>query len=152
MNDVIKADLKEKIINSLLCGVNPDTTSKEHECELSLVLEIMGGSDFQERISEHLEKEIKINGLAALRNIKTIADDDSANKNTRLRANQWIAEKALEINKLGGFDGSASTMTQSQLARRLQELQAEAIKRAKPIDTGVIEHNSRDDLSDMLGE
>ena len=150
MNDVVKADLRQKIINSLLCGSNPDNASEEHDCDLSLVLEIMGGSDFQERISEHLEKEIKINGLTALRNIKTIADDEDANKNTRLRANQWIVEKTMEFNGLGGSDGAAATMSQDQLARRLQELQQEAVKRAKPIDTGVIDATPQDDLSDML--
>jgi len=30
-------------------------------------------------------------------------------------------------------------MTQDQLARRLKDLQNEALKRAKPIDTGVID-------------
>ena len=150
MNELVTTDLKEKIINSLLCGVNPDTTAKEHKCALSVVLAVMGSGDFSERISEHLEKEIKVAGVAALRNIKTIADDEAANKNTRLRANQWLVENAMNISKLGGSDGSPSTMTQDQLARRLQELQAEAIKRAKPIDTGVIEHTPQDELSQML--
>jgi hypothetical protein len=150
MNDVVKADLKEKIINSLLCGENPDKCAELYKCGLNVVLGIMGGSDFQERISEHLTKEVRIAGLTAVHNIKKIASDEDANKNTRLRANQWLAEKALEINNIGGSDGSAATMSQDQLARRLQELQAEAVKRAKPIDTGVIEHSPSDDLSDMM--
>lgn len=150
MNELINTDLKEKLINSLLCGVNPDIAAKEHDCALSVVLAVMGSGDFQERISEHLEKELKIAGVAALQNIKTIANDTEANKNTRLRANQWLVENAMNISKLVGSDGSPSTMTQDQLARRLQELQAEAIKRAKPIDTGVIEHTPQDELSQML--
>ncbi len=146
MNDVIKHDLREKIVNLLLCGSNPDITAKECDCDLSMVLAVMGSGDFSERISEHLEKDIKISGITALKNIKDIASDDTANKNTRLRANQWIAEKALETSALGSSGGAPATMTQDQLARRLQELQKEAIKRAKPIDTGVIDQ----DLDAML--
>jgi hypothetical protein len=152
MTDVINHDLTAKIIEMLLCGSNPDTIIRECNCAPSVVFAIMGSAEFSEIISEHLEKEIKINGLAALHNIKAIADDESANNNTRLRANQWIVEKAMEFNSLGGSGGSASTMTQDQLARRLKELQTEAIKRSKPIDTGVIDDNPQEDLSEMLDD
>lgn len=139
MNELVKADLKEKIVVSLLFGEKPEEIAIKHDCDLKHVFRVLRDKNFQERISEYLEKEIKINGLAALRNIKEIADDEQANKNTRLRASQWIAEKALEINNITGSDGSASTMSQDQLARRLQELQKEAVKRSKPIDTGVLD-------------
>jgi hypothetical protein len=113
-------------------------------------MQIMGGVDFLEQVQEHLEKDIKISGLAALRNIKKIADDPTGSKATQLKANQWLADKALEVNRLGFMTDTPATMTQDQLARRLKELQTEAVKRAKPIDTGVIEHKPSGDLSDML--
>lgn len=140
MNELTAQDLEEKIIVSLLNGENPDMIKTKHNCDLSVIMRIMGGVGFSERIKEYLERDIQLSGLVALRNIKKIASDDNISKATQLKANQWIAEKALEFNKLGAGDDSPATMSQDQLARRLKTLQAEAIKRAKPIDTGVLEN------------
>lgn len=109
----------------------------------------MAGNVFSERVKEYLEKDIQISGLAALRNIKAIAAQEGISKATQLKANQWIAEKALELNRLGVDSHSPATMTQDQLSRRLIELQKEAIKRAKPINTGVIDQ-SPINMDDML--
>ena len=146
MNDIIPQNMRQDIVNALLMGENPDTIIKNFSCKAEDVLMIMGSGEFLEIVQDYLEKDIKISGLMALQNIKKIAQDDEGSKATRLKANQWLAEKALEVNKLGNTGDSPATMTQDQLARRLKELQAEAIKRAKPIDTGVIEQN----LSYML--
>lgn len=112
-------------------------------------MRIMASNVFTERVKEHLEKDILISGLTAVKNIKTIASQEGISKATQLKANQWLAEKALEVNKLGHTE-SPATMTQDQLARRLKELQNEAIKRAKPIDTGVIDALSSASIDDML--
>lgn len=140
MNDLIPHDLEQKIILGLLNGENPDTLQKAHNCDLSIIVRIMAGSAFSEQITEYLQRDIQISGLVALKNIKQIASDNSISKATQLKANQWIAEKALEYNRLGAGDDSPATMTQDQLARRLKTLQAEAVKRAKPIDTGVLDN------------
>lgn len=143
-SDIINQDLTENIVLALLSGENPDNLHKHFSCDILTIHRIMASNVFQERVKENLEKGILINGLAALHNIKRIADDNSISKATQLKANQWLAEKALEINKLGGQGESPANMSQDQLARRLKELQSEAIKRAKPIDTGVI------DIDNML--
>ena len=151
MKEIVNQDLAENIILALLQGENPDTVSERYSCDLKTVYRIMGSNLFSERVKEYLEKDIIISGLSAIRHIKEIALCNEGSKATRLKANQWLAEKALEFNKLGVDSDSPATMTQDQLARRLKELQNEAIKRAKPIETGVIEHNPIDPLDDMLG-
>lgn len=140
MSNILPIDLTEKIVTGLLTGENPDILALKYSCELSQIYEIMGGVAFSERIKEYLEKDIQLSGLIALKNIKNIASDNTISKATQLKANQWIAEKALEFNRLGASDDSPATMTQDQLARRLQTLQQEAIKRAKPIETGVLDN------------
>jgi hypothetical protein len=149
MNDLVNTDLHENITLALLRGENPDTLQKSFNCDLSLIYQIMAGNVFSERVKEYLEKDIQISGLAALRNIKAIAAQEGISKATQLKANQWIAEKALELNRLGVDSHSPATMTQDQLSRRLIELQKEAIKRAKPINTGVIDQ-SPINMDDML--
>lgn len=146
MNDLINQDMDEKIILALLQGENPDMIIKNFHCDLKTILRIMGGSSFSERIKEYIERDLQLSGLIALKNIKNIASDDKISKATQLKANQWIAERALELNRLGIDSDSPATMTQDQLARRLKELQQEAIKRSRPIDTGVIEQS----IDDML--
>lgn len=143
---VVTEELTEKIVSGLLSGENPDTLQTKFNCDISLIYKIMGSNVFSERISEYLQRDIQISGLMAIRNIKQIASDDQISKATQLKANQWLAEKALEFNRLGIDADSPATMTQDQLARRLKVLQAEAVKRAKPIDTGVIEQS----IEDML--
>ena len=137
MNDLITQELTENIVSGLLQGENPDTLQKRFSCELSLIYKIMGSNVFSERIKEYLERDIQISGLVAIKNIKEIANSHNISKATQLKANQWLAEKALEFNRLGVDSDSPATMTQDQLARRLKSLQAEAVKRAIPIDTGV---------------
>lgn len=149
MNDLINIDFVEKITLSLLSGENPDIVANNHKCDVSAVYGIMRSNVFSERVKEYLEKDILISGLTAVKNIKTIASQDGISKATQLKANQWLAEKALEVNKLADSE-SPATMTQDQLSRRLKELQNEAIKRAKPIKTGVIDQAPSINMDDMI--
>lgn len=140
MNEIVQDDLVEKITLLLLAGESPHEIQARISCELSLIYRIMGDNVFQERVQEYLEKDLIISGLVAVKNIKHIASEENVSRATKLKANQWLAEKALEINRIGVDSNSPSTMTQDQLARRLKELQNEAIKRAKPIETGVLDN------------
>lgn len=150
MNDLVNTDFIEKITLSLLSGENPDILANKHNCDVNAIYQIMRSNLFSERVKEYLEKDIVISGLVAVKNIKTIASQDGISKATQLKANQWLAEKALELNKIGIDSDSPATMTQDQLARRLKELQNEAIKRAKPINTGVIDQVPSPNLDNML--
>lgn len=148
MNDIVETNLYKSIANSLLFGDLPEVVAAKNKCTLNEVMNVVNSNNFQELCKEHVKKLININGLAAVNRI--IEESKMATSaNIRLKANMWIAEKALEFNNLGDFDNSPATMTQDQLARRLKELQGEANKRAKPIDTGVTEQNPCD-IEDML--
>ncbi len=149
MNDLLPIEKTELIVLALLQGENPDIAATKFQCDILTIHKIMASNVFSERVKEFLEKDILISGLTAIKNIKTIASQDGISKATQLKANQWLAEKALEVNKLGAEETPA-TMTQDQLARRLKELQNEAIKRAKPIETGVIDQAPLINIDDML--
>lgn len=140
MNDLVTSDLTQKITLALLQGQNPHEIAEAHSCALSQVYEVLGSVAFSQQVKDFLQRDIQISGVIALKNIKKIAEDNTGSKATQLKANQWLAEKALEINRLGNLDDSPATMTQDQLARRLKTLQAEANKRAIPIDTGVLDN------------
>lgn len=140
MNKLITLEMQENIVLGLLDGENPDILSKRISCDLSLIHGVLASNVFSERVKEYLERDIRISGVIAFKKIKEIAQDDKISKATQLKANQWITEKSLELSKLGASDESPATMTQDQLARRLKALQDEAIKRAKPIDTGVLDN------------
>jgi len=146
MNDLTNTNLRENITQSLLCGDNPQTVSDKHKCDIKTVLLVMGGKDFLERSTELLEKSVKSQALRAINNIAAIANNEKASDATRLKANMYIADRALDMNAVSGTDSEAATMTQDQLAARLKELQSEAIKRAKPIDGQVIDQS----IDDML--
>ncbi len=146
MNDIIKTDLKENIVNLLLCGENPNTIAIKCKCDLNTVLLIMGSTNFLEKCTELVEKSIKSQVLSSIRNITLIANSKTASDVTRLKANQYIVDRSLEFNDNGHDTGEAATMTQEQLAARVKDLQNEVNKRAKPIDTGVIDMS----LDDML--
>ena len=146
MNSLVTVELTEKIVSDLLQGENPDIVQKRHSCELSLIYRIMGSSTFSERVKEYLERDIQISGLVAIKNIKSIASDDKISKATQLKANQWLAEKALEFNRLGIDADSPATMTQDQIKRRLKSLQDEADRRMIKIDSNIIEQS----IDDMM--
>jgi hypothetical protein len=140
MNDIIKDDLNQKIIELLLKGDDPVFISRKLDCPLNMVMAIMGSESFREICKENIESLIVFNGLAAVKRIEETSRL-STSELARLGAAKWLADNALNINKLGIVSESPSTMSQDQLARRLKDLQKEAVKRAIPIDTGVIEHD-----------
>ena len=146
MNNVAIINMKMEIAQRLLTGDSARAVSEYLCCDIIMVNEVLADPNFLQACGEELEKGLKIKALAALHNIEVIAGDDKASQATRLKANQYIVDKALEFNGLGGSDNTPANMSQRQLAERLKALQTEAITRAKPIDTGVIDHS----LDDML--
>lgn len=146
MNDVVKQDITKEIAALLVQGESPSAICKKLKIEENLVYGVMSGQEFAALCMETLDANLRSATLFAVRNIIRMADDEKISAATRLKANQYLVDKAKEIEGLGGSDLSPSTMSQDQLARRLNELQKEAIKRAKPIDTGVDTPN----LDDML--
>lgn len=139
MNDVVKSDIKAKIMQELLNGKDANTLISENKYDPNLVIGVSKSSEFVTQCGLQLERSLKVNAVTALHNIVDIMNDKKASQATRLKANTYIIDKALDFSAIGGAEASPSTMTQDQLAKRLQTLQKEANKRAKPIDTGVID-------------
>lgn len=150
MNDLINNDeLKQKILNLLLTGESPENTAKRLECDIFATQAVFESDIFATLSAELIEKRLKSAALRSVTNLSHIANDETIGANPRIRANEILLSKALEIKDLQGQEQSAANMTQDQLIRRLNDLQNEASKRAKPIDTGVIEHDAND-LDDMF--
>ncbi len=139
MNEIVNADIKKEIAEKLANGETVDSISKELGCEPSVVSVISQSAEFLSKSAEILEKRVKLASLNALKNVESIANNEKASDATRLKASQFIIDKALEFSGLQGGDDAPSNMTQRQLIDRLKELQDEAINRAKPIDTGVLD-------------
>jgi hypothetical protein len=150
MNDIVKTDLKVKIAELLLNGESVDRISTDLDCPASLVMSIQNSADFLSIISEQFEKESKIKGLKALRNIADIMDNPDSSQATQLKASIWLADNAKDMAQTVGEGDTEATMTQEQLARRLTEIQKELIKRSKPVNGFVIEHKSPSELEDMM--
>jgi len=138
VSDIVGVD-NSKIIELLLTGVNANEISSKLGCEHKMVIEVMRSASFIERSNELLASSLGSKALACLENINTIANDTEASQATRLKANQYIIDKAIDITAESGATSSPSTMTQDQLARRVKELDDELAKRAKPVDRDVVE-------------
>lgn len=131
MNDVVKTDIKQIITQKLLQGEKPEDICRGLECDVNAVYAVQSSDNFAQAAIEHLEKNVKAASVKALQNIIKVAEDEKASQATRLKANQYIVDKALEFNELGGGEVSPATMSQQQLATRLAQLQKEAKKRIK---------------------
>lgn len=150
MKSLITFDQKTEIAQKLIHGESPDKISKEMNLGLNQVLAILGDGEFSAKCLELFKNQARGLALVALHNISRIAFDPSATAATQLKASKILADIAREMDDLHPNDLEPSGMTQAQLAERLKALQKEAIARAKPIDTGLIEHEPSASLDDML--
>jgi len=150
MKALITQATRAQIAEKLIHGENPNNISKDLGIELNQVLMILGDGDFSARCLELYRNQARGLALVALHNISRIAFDPVATAATQLKASKILADIAREMDELHRDDLEPSNMTQNQLAERLKALQKEAILRAKPIDTGVIDLEPVPSLDDML--
>lgn len=111
---------------------------------------ILGDGEFSAKLLELFKTQAKGVALIAHHNIMRIAFDPLATAATQLKASKILVDIARELEDLSPGDLQPANMTQNQLADRLKALQKEAIKRAKPIETGVIDQPQPASLDDML--
>lgn len=150
MKDLITMDQKAKIAEMLIHGENPNNISTTLNIPINRVLMILGDGDFSARLLELFKNQAKGMAVIAHNNIARIAFDPTATAATQLKASKILVDIARELEDLHKDDLEPANMTQNQLAERLKALQKEAIARAKPIDTGVIEHKPVIDLDNMI--
>lgn len=142
MKDIITNDIKAKIAENILNGENPENVGNKLGLTLNQVLGVLGDKDFSAKLLILFKNQAKGIALLAHNNIVRIAFDTKASAATQLKASKILVDIARELEELSPNDLEPATMTQSQLADRLKALQKEAINRAKPIDTGVIDIDS----------
>jgi len=150
MKDLIAYDLKAQIAEKLIHGESPGSISTDLNITLNQVLMVLGDGDFGAKLLELFRKQAKGAALIAHNNILRIAFDKDASPATQLKASKILVDIARELEDLHPNDLEPAYMSQKQLADRLKALQKEVITRAKPIDTGVIEHEAPPSLDDML--
>lgn len=150
MKSLITFDQKTEIAQKLIHGESPNKISKEMNLGLNQVLAILEDGEFSAKCLELFKNQARGLALVALHNISRIAFDPSATAATQLKASKILADIAREMDELHPNDMEPSGMTQAQLAERLKALQKEAITRAKPIETGVIDQPQPASLDDML--
>lgn len=148
MKDLISHDQKAEIAKKLIYGESPLTISTQMGITVNQVLSLLGDGDFSAKLLELFKTQAKGMAYIAHQNIARIAFDPLASPATQLKASKILVDIARELEELHPNDDEPANMSQSQLANRLKELQKEAIKRALPVDTGVIE--AEIDIESML--
>ncbi len=142
MKQLISHDQKLKIAEKLIYGESPNKIASDLGITLNRVLSLLGDAEFSAKLLELFRNQARGIALVAHHNIMRIAFDPSATAATQLKASKILIDIAREMEELHPNDLEPANMTQAQLADRLKALQKEAIARAKPIDTGVIDVDS----------
>jgi hypothetical protein len=142
MKQLISHDQKVKIAEKLIYGESPNKIASDLNITMNQVLLLLGDAEFSAKLLELFRNQARGIALVAHHNITRIAFDPSATAATQLKASKILVDIAREMQELHPNDLQPANMTQAQLADRLKALQKEAINRAKPIDTGVIDIDS----------
>ena len=142
MKQLIPHDQKVKIAEKLIYGESPNKIATDLNITMNQVLLLLGDAEFSAKLLELFRNQARGIALVAHHNITRIAFDPSATAATQLKASKILVDIAREMQELHPNDLQPANMTQAQLADRLKALQKEALNRAKPIDTGVIDLDS----------
>lgn len=142
MKALIPHDQKVKIAEKLINGESPERIATECHTTVNQVIGLLNDGDFSLRLLELFKNQARGVALLAHHNIVRIAFDDKATAATQLKASKILVDIAREMEELHPNDLEPSNMTQAQLSDRLKALQKEAVNRAKPIDTGIIDVDS----------
>ena len=143
-------DIKAQIAQRLINGESVNEISEVLGITTNKILKVFSDKEFGIMCYESFSNTARGLALVGLHNISRIAFDVSTPINSKLKANKILVDIAREMQELNPSDIEAAHMTQNQLIDTLKALEKERIKRAKPIDTGVIEHASIIDVEDML--
>lgn len=144
MKDIEKQDLNKKIARLLVDGKNPQEVSSYLKCDIESVYSVFRSSEFVSVATDQLSGNVRSASLSALKNIIDISNDKKASQATRLKANQYIVDKALEFKEAGRDDSTLSTMTQDQLDKRFNDFEAELAKRAKKVKIKEVKQSVED--------
>lgn len=142
MKALIPHDQKLKIAEKIISGETPSKIAENLGLTVNQVLSILGDSEFSTKLLNLFKNQARGVALLAHHNIVRIAFDPESTRATQLKASKILVDIAREMEEIHANDLEPANMTQAQLADRLKALQKEAINRAKPIETGVIDLDS----------
>lgn len=148
MKSIILHDKKVEIVQRLISGESPSSISSEYGLNINQLFSVLNDGELCVKLLESFKIQAKGIAFIAHSNIARIAFDSQASAATQLKASKILVDIARELDELHPNDDEPSNMSQIQLSNRLKELQKEAIKRAIPIDTGVIDQDI--DVDSML--
>lgn len=142
---LFKDNKLNKIAELLDKGFAIDVVANRCSCSPNDVLAVIKTSQFQQWQKELAVAEL--NGIGARTAIQTLIEV-AKNKRNSAQARVSASDKLLsytgyQVGANGQISKSPSTMTQSELQAKLEELEREASNRAKPtiISGEAIEHN-----------
>ena len=135
----LSSDQKVVIIESIIHGDSINSILTNHNIDPKQLFMVINDPLFGAKSLESFKILSKSFSIMALHNIARIAFDPASSPATALKASKALADLALNIDDSHHDDQEPSTMTQNQLAARLQALQKEAVNRAKPIKGTVID-------------
>lgn len=144
MNDIVNIDLNRKIAEQLILGKTPEEVQSQLKCGIDIVLGVFHSSGFVAVATDQLSGNVRSASLSALRNIIDISNDSKASTATRLKANTYLVDRALEFKEAGRDDNSPTMMSADQLNKRYEEFEKELSKRAKKIKAKPIIDNVED--------
>jgi hypothetical protein len=146
----IPDDQKLNIIHRIIHGDSLEIISKDFNISPNCVFMVINDPLFAAKSLESFKILSKSFSIMALHNIARIAFDPTSSPATRLKASKALADIALNIDDSHHDEKEPSTMTQNELAARLQALQKEAVNRAKPVKGVAIDHAPDIDFDLMM--
>lgn len=153
MNDLTTQDRRERIINGILEGKGTLDLCQELSISEKEVLTVLNRPELLKEVNSLFESNARGMALIALNNIYNLANNDLNAPFLRLRANKILIDIAQGLEARQDVRrNEPSTMSQTELAARLQALQAEVIKRARPTGGEIIEAQAkaRDNTLDQM--
>ncbi len=150
LKSLIKIHEYENIVQMLLEGKSIHYISCQKKVDIETILNLFSDVDFSAKCLELFKNRAKGFALIGHNNIARIAFSPDSSEATQLKASKYLVDIARELDQISPHDLDPAHMSQDQLIERLKALQKETVVRAKPVDTGVIEHKSSTNLEDML--
>lgn len=145
---------RHEIAKLLDNGKSPNEVMKIAKATYSEVQTVLSSAIFQDWQRSQALSELGGRGArVAIQTLLEVAQDKKAASQSRVSASDKLLHyTGLKLDAEGNIDKNPSNMTASELQQRLQDLQKEALGRAKTINVieGQSETIEEDNLDDLL--
>jgi hypothetical protein len=139
MKVTIHHDVKVQIVEKLIHGIAPNDIASLLGITVNSVFNIFDDPELSNKFNDLLKARSIGMAFIAHNNISRIAFDPSASAATQLKASKMLVDIGKDTQEMHPVNIEPASMSQNQLVDTLRALEKERIKRAKPIDMGIIE-------------